>query len=572
MTDDMATVVSDRDGFDQQLGQLLIAHGKLDASGLQRAERTRSRESEPLHGLLPKLGLVSEQDVAEALAEALDLPLAKPADYPDMPIRGDTLSAGFLKEQRIVPLSETDELMTVAAADPLDDYALNAMRLFARKPLDLKVGLPADIENALERLFGQSSLVGDIAQDPVAGGVVDSIDDVERLRDLASEAPVVRIVNRMITKAVELRASDIHIEPFERGLRLRYRVDGLLQEGEDVGAELHAALISRLKIMAGLNIAERRLPQDGRIKLAVRGRDIDLRLATIPIMLGEAAVLRILDRGSVQLDFEALGFAHHALASYRGAIARPNGIVLVTGPTGSGKTTTLYTSLTELNTDDRKILTVEDPIEYQLHGVNQVQIKPQIGLTFAHVLRAMLRHDPDVIMVGEIRDLETAEVAVQAALTGHLVLSTLHTNSAAATLVRLRDMGVEAYLMASTLNAIVAQRLVRKLCTACREPITPLPELLDQLGLGPDAIEAVWRPKGCEACRQSGYRGRIGINEVIVMSQAIRQAVLRGADAHALQKIACEADMRPMFLDGVDKVKAGVTTMEEVLRVTREIA
>ena len=271
--------------------------------------------------------------------------------------------------------------------------------------------------------------------------------------------------------------------------------------------------------MAGLNIAERRLPQDGRIKLAVRGRDIDLRMATMPIMLGEAAVLRILDRGSVQLDFESLGFAAESLAAYRGAIKRPNGIVLVTGPTGSGKTTTLYTSLSELNTDHRKILTVEDPIEYQLYGINQVQIKPQIGLTFAHVLRAMLRHDPDVIMVGEIRDLETAEIAVQAALTGHLVLSTLHTNSAAATLTRLLDMGVEPYLMASTLNAIVAQRLVRKLCVQCREATAPMPEMLDQLGLSSSDIQTVCKAKGCDVCRRTGYRGRVSINEAIIMSK-----------------------------------------------------
>ena len=572
MNSTVSGTISGDQAFDEKLGELLVEQGKLDAIGLQRAERAKQAGTEPLHLLLPKLGMVSEQDMAKALAETLSLPLAVTSDYPDLPVRGESLSTSFLKASRIVPLDETETALEVAVADPRDDYAIHALRLFAEKPIKVKVGIPADIEGALDRLFGQTDMAGDLVEDASLPSDLDSIDDIQRLRDLASEAPVVRIVNRIIAKAVERQASDIHIEPFEQGLRIRYRIDGLLQEGEYVPREQHAALISRLKIMANLNIAERRLPQDGRIKLAVRGRDIDLRIATIPIMYGESAVLRILDRGSVELDFDALGFAPDALAAYRSAISRPNGIVLVTGPTGSGKTTTLYTSLDEINDTERKILTVEDPIEYQLSGINQVQIKPQIGLSFAHVLRAMLRHDPDVIMVGEIRDLETAEIAIQAALTGHLVFSTLHTNNAAGTLTRLMDMGVETYLMASTLNAVVAQRLVRKLCLACREPVAPLPEMLDQLGIAPGEVSEVWQAKGCEACRQTGYRGRFCINEVMVMSDAIRQAVLRGTDAHALHEIACESGMQPMFKDGIDKVIKGVTTVEEVLRVTREAA
>ncbi|MEZ5931993.1 MAG: type II secretion system ATPase GspE [Alphaproteobacteria bacterium] len=570
MTDATAVTVEDGETFDQALGRLLIEADRLDAAGLQRAERARQAGGEPLHLLLPKLGMVSEQAMAEALAEALDLPLVTASDYPDMPVRGDSLRVSFLKASRILPLDETEAALVVAVADPRDEDAIKALRLFANKPIEVRVGVPADIEGALDRLYGQSETADNIVEDAALSGDLDPVDDIQRLRDLASEAPVVRIVNRMISRAVERQASDIHIEPFEQGLRIRYRIDGILQEGEQVPREQHAALISRLKIMANLNIAERRLPQDGRIKLAVRGRDIDLRIATMPIMLGEAAVLRILDRGSVQLDFEKLGFSADALKAYRSAIERPNGIVLVTGPTGSGKTTTLYTSLDEINGVERKILTVEDPIEYQLAGINQVQIKPQIGLTFAHVLRAMLRHDPDVIMVGEIRDLETAEIAIQAALTGHLVFSTLHTNNAAGTLMRLMDMGVETYLMASTLNAVVAQRLVRKLCTTCREEFEPLPEMLEQLGLELWQVKKTWRAVGCEACRQTGYRGRLSINEVMVMTDAIRQAVLGGTDAHALHRIACESGMRPMFQDGIDKVKAGVTTVEEVLRVTRE--
>jgi general secretion pathway protein E len=302
----------------------------------------------------------------------------------------------------------------------------------------------------------------------------------------------------------------------------------------------------------------------------VRGKDIDLRVATMPTMYGEAVVLRVLDRGSVALDFEPLGFEPEALAAYRAALTRPNGIILVTGPTGSGKTTTLYASLIELNTPDRKVLAVEDPIEYQLDGVNQVQIKPQIGLSFAHVLRSMLRHDPDVIMVGEIRDLETAQIAIQAALTGHLVLSTLHTNNAASTLTRLLDMGVDDYLLTSTLNAIVAQRLVRRLCQECREAYLPLPELLAQLGLGGQDEVRLWRPVGCPKCNGTGYFGRVSINEVLMLSDPIRRQILHHAEATELQRVALAAGMRPMFQDGLAKAVAGVSTIEEVLRVTRE--
>jgi len=556
--------------IDEALGALLIARGGLDAGGLGRALRVRETNHERLHLLLPKLGLASERDVAAALAQLLDLPLATEADYPDLPLHGERVSANFLKEARILPLADTPDGLSVAMADPLDRYTVAAMQLFAGKPVLPWVGVPADIEAALERMFGRSGTIGEIVQAFGDQGELGAEDDVQRLRDLASEAPVVRIVNRLISKAVEQRASDIHIEPLEQNLRVRYRIDGVLREVETPPVQLRAAIISRLKIMARLNIAERRLPQDGRIKLAVRGKDIDLRVATMPTMYGEAVVLRVLDRGSVALDLEPLGFEPAALAAYREALTRPNGIILVTGPTGSGKTTTLYASLIELNTPDRKVLAVEDPIEYQLDGVNQVQIKPQIGLSFAHVLRSMLRHDPDVIMVGEIRDLETAQIAIQAALTGHLVLSTLHTNNAASTLTRLLDMGVDDYLLTSTLNAIVAQRLVRRLCQDCREAYLPLPELLAQLGLGGRDDVRLWRPAGCPRCNGTGYFGRISINEVLMLSDPIRRQILHHAEATELQRVALAAGMRPMFQDGLAKAASGITTIEEVLRVTRE--
>ncbi len=561
-----------QESFGQRFGDLLVRRGKLDAGGLQRALRAQTLGEEGLHTLLPKLGMVSESDVAEMLAEILELDLATRDDYPMEPLHNERLSVNFLRSSRIIPLSDTDNVLTVAMADPLDEYAINALRLHAGKPVSAKVGIPADIDAALERLLSVSTSDDDSIDSLDAGLDDDLIDDVERLRDLASEAPVVRIVNRLISSAVDQRASDIHIEPFEQSLRIRYRVDGMLKDGESVPRSLHAAMISRLKIMAGLNIAERRLPQDGRIRLAIRGRDIDLRVATMPIMHGEAVVLRILDRGSVKLDFDALGFSANALTAYRSGLTRPNGIVLVTGPTGSGKTTTLYTSLLELNTIDRKVLTVEDPIEYQLDGINQVQIKPQIDLTFAHVLRAMLRHDPDVIMVGEVRDLETAEIAIQAALTGHLVLSTLHTNNAAATLMRLIDMGVETFLLTSTLNVVVAQRLVRRLCPSCREAYVPLPKVVEQLGVDAVSGTRFWHAKGCERCGNTGYHGRVSLNEVLVMNDAVRETLLSRSDAGALHRVACESGMVPMIRDGIAKTLAGITTVEEVLRVTREFA
>ncbi len=557
---------------DAGLEDRLVELGKLDKAGLQRAKRAMDASPEPLQRLLPKLGLVSERAMAEGLADYLGFGLAETKDYPEESVVDSDWSVNFLRSAQVVPLMESESVLSVAMADPLDQDTIEALKLRAQKTVDIKVGVPAEVEAALERHFGRSDAVADMADAFGDGQDPDGTGDIERLRDLASEAPVVRIVNRLIMDAAELRASDIHIEPFEQGLTVRYRVDGILKVGETIPPDLHAAMISRLKIMAGLNIAERRLPQDGRIKLTVRGRDIDLRVATMPILHGEAVVLRLLDRDSVQLDFQALGFSRTPLEAFRDGLNQPNGIVLVTGPTGSGKTTTLYTALAEQHSTERKTLTVEDPIEYQLAGINQVQIKPQIGLTFAHVLRAMLRHDPDVIMLGEIRDLETVEIAIQAALTGHLVLSTLHTNNAASTLMRLLDMGVQNYLIASTLNAILAQRLVRHLCAVCREPYRPLPAMLGELGLEDDDGLRLYRQRGCDACDGSGYRGRICVNEVLTMTDAVRQSLLEKTDAATLQRLAIEGGMRTMFQDGLDKVKAGMTTVEEVLRVTRDVA
>jgi general secretion pathway protein E len=459
-------------------------------------------------------------------------------------------------------------------ADPLDSYVIEAIRLLANKPVLPRIGIPADIEAAFTRLYGSGGTA--------IGGIVEGLPeiadegtqrDVERLRDLASEAPVIRLVNLLISRAVDLRASDIHIEPFEHTFCVRYRIDGLLRAQESPPSRLRAAVVSRIKLMAKLNIAETRLPQDGRIKLAIRGKEIDLRVSTVPTLYGESVVLRVLDRGGVVLDFEKLGFEPALLRTYIEVLSRSNGILLVTGPTGSGKTTTLYTSLRHLNTGTTKILTVEDPIEYQLEGVNQVQVKPQIGLTFASALRSFLRQDPDVIMVGEIRDRETAQIAVQAALTGHIVLSTLHTNNASSTITRLLDMGIEDFLLTSTVNGVVAQRLVRVLCTSCRDAYAAPPEIIDELQLRRFATSdsiTLYRPRGCPQCNGTGYYGRTSILEMVVMSEQIRRLVIRGADANEIQTAALESGMRSMYHDGVRKALAGITNVEEVVRVTRE--
>ncbi len=459
-------------------------------------------------------------------------------------------------------------------ADPHDDYTVNAMRLLTGREVGVVLAPPGEIDAMLDKLYtAGKGAMGQIVSNIEAPGQEEESSDVQHLKDLASEAPVIRLVNLLITRALEQRASDIHIEPFESRLIVRYRVDGVMQEVESPPSRLSAAVISRIKIMANLDIAERRLPQDGRIKLRALGKEIDMRVSTVPTMHGESVVMRILDKGGVQLDFERLGFLDDTLATFREALMRPHGIVLVTGPTGSGKTTTLYTALQELNKPEVKILTVEDPVEYQMDGVNQIQVKPQIGLTFANALRSIVRQDPDVIMIGEIRDLETAQIAVQSALTGHMVLSTLHTNDAPSTVNRMLDMGVEDYLLTSTVNGILAQRLVRSLCPACREAYEPLPEVVAEMRLGPlfgGREPVLYRPVGCEQCAGSGFIGRLGIMEMMPMTDTLRALIMRHAVAGDIRRQAVAEGMRGMYEDGLMKAVAGVTTIDEVLRVTRE--
>ncbi len=557
----------------EALGSHLVQLGKLPAAGLERAQKLADESGERLELVLTRLGLVSERDLAEALAKLLNLPLVSAKDYPDEPLLEDKFSRKFLKEAQLIPLMDSATGLTVAAVNPLDTYAIEAMRFAVGKPIVARVAYPADFEAAYERLYGGGkSEIHQILETDEQRQDDSASDDVERLKDIASEAPVVRLVNLLITRAVEARASDIHIEPMEGELRLRYRIDGVLQEVESPPARLSSAVISRIKIMAKLNIAERRLSQDGRIRLAVRGKDIDFRVSTTPTMHGESVVLRILDRGSLKLDFKALGFDDDIIRAFRGVLDHPHGILLLTGPTGSGKTTTLYTALLELNTPEKKILTIEDPVEYQLKGVNQVQVKPQIGLTFASALRSFLRQDPDIMMIGEIRDLETAQIAMQAALTGHLILSTLHTNDAAGAITRLLDMGVEDYLLTSTINGLASQRLVRTLCPHCRKPYEALPELVERMQLGlltKQKAITLHRAEGCAECNGTGYLGRSLIIEVLPMSDPIRQLVLKHAEAGLIRKVAIEEGMQTMHMHGMKKVLAGQTSVEEVLRVTR---
>jgi general secretion pathway protein E len=439
------------------------------------------------------------------------------------------------------------------------------------------IAIPIELEAAFDRLYPADAEDGDAAAafDEVVPDAEPVEEDAERLKDLASEAPVIRLVNQLIARAVETHASDVHVEPFPDRLRVRYRYDGVLHEVEPPPARLQAAVISRIKIMARLDIAERRLPQDGRIKLTVRGHEIDFRVSTVPSLHGEKVVLRVLDRTAVEFDYNKLGLPDDIRQGIERALDLPNGMVLVTGPTGSGKTTTLYTGLLKLNTIARNVVTVEDPIEYQLTGINQIQVKPQIGLNFASLLRSILRQDPDVIMIGEIRDLETVQIAVQAALTGHLVLSTLHTNSAAAAITRLRDMGLEDYLMTATLRAVLAQRLVRRLCRSCRAA-DPAPEtLIERFGMtrlaSADAIR-LYRPVGCAACRGTGFYGRRAIAELLVPSRAIERLIFEGADDAAIERAAVADGMRPIFDNGLLAVLEGDTTIEEVVRSIRSEA
>ena len=557
----------------QSLLKTLQERNKLSTSELKKVERVQKTSvAESLPQLLVKLGLCSELDVADAFVESGHYEKLVPEQYPIERQLPERVSLRFLKNYHVIGLSVADEEVSIAMMDPEDVFTINALSLMLGKPIKVKVGLLSEIDAALDVQYGEDrskmdKLIDDLAIDDLGE------EDLEHLKDLASEAPVIKMVNLIMQRAVEMRASDIHIEPFEQSLKVRLRVDGVLQEIDAPNVKSTAAVISRIKIMAKLNIAERRLPQDGRIKVQMMGKELDLRVSTIPTMYGESVVIRLLDKENTVLDFVELGFAGRHLEKFIEVLSLPHGIILITGPTGSGKSTTMYAALKQLNTPQRKIITVEDPVEYQMEGINQIQAKPQIGLTFASALRSIVRQDPDVIMIGEMRDLETARIAVQSALTGHLVLSTLHTNDAAGGVTRLLDMGLEEYLLTSTVNGILAQRLVRKLCPVCKEEKLAEPELVKELRLDRFTNQShikLYKSVGCVACSGTGYRGRLAIIEFLPMTDPIRKLIMAHEEAGTIQKLAIAEGMQTLYENGLVKVVEGITTLEEVMRVTTE--
>ncbi|MEI6543981.1 MAG: type II secretion system ATPase GspE [Methylococcales bacterium] len=557
----------------QSLLATLQDRHKLSVLELKKVERVQKTSvGESLPKLLVKLGLCSELDVADAFVESGKFEKVAADQYPLERQLPEEVSLRFLKNYHIIGLGQTDNDVTIAMMDPEDQFTINALSLMIGKSVFVKVGLLSEIDTALDVQYGEDrskmdKLIDDLALDDLGE------EDLEHLKDLASEAPVIKMVNLIMQRAIETRASDIHIEPFEQSLKVRLRVDGVLQEIDAPNVKSTAAVISRIKIMAKLNIAERRLPQDGRIKIQMLGKELDLRVSTIPTMYGESVVIRLLDKENTVLDFEALGFSGRHLQNFIDVLALPHGIILITGPTGSGKSTTMYAALKQLNTPERKIITVEDPVEYQMEGINQIQAKPQIGLTFASALRSIVRQDPDVIMIGEMRDLETAKIAVQSALTGHLVLSTLHTNDAAGGITRLLDMGLEEYLLTSTVNGILAQRLVRKLCPACKISMVAAPELVKELQLQRFSSQSeivLYKPVGCPACAGTGYRGRLAIIELLPMTDPIRKLIMSHEESGAIQKLAIAEGMQTLYENGLVKVIEGITTLEEVMRVTSE--
>ena len=557
------------------LAERLVEQKLLSDEEMERVAKLRDEQQAPLTRLIVELGFLSEDDLLPVLQDHFALPLVSLKDQlaTPLPVEFDPGIAEFLRMARMVPVKLEGRDLLVAITDPLDMSRLHALEVAAGIRVKPVLAKEKEITARIEALFGNGAS-GDSPQTSGAREIEGAVDeeDVAHLRDMASEVPVIRLVNQMLVRALESRASDVHIEPFENQLKVRYRIDGILQEVEAPPRQLKAAVISRLKILAQLNIAERRLPQDGRIKIRLAGKDVDLRISTVPTMYGESVVIRLLERAQIFTQLNALGFPPGVLEHFNEMISKPHGMILVTGPTGSGKTTTLYGALQKINDPGKKIITIEDPVEYQLSGVNQIQVKPQIGLTFANGLRSIVRQDPDIIMVGEIRDAETAEIAVQAALTGHLVFSTLHTNDAAGAISRLLEMGVQDYLLASSLLGVLAQRLVRRLCPNCRREI-PFAGLDSQdpvWGHNGEAPRTVWEAVGCEACSMTGYLGRVGIFELLPATSEMCKVILQRADAGSIRNLAVQLGMRLLRDDGWEKVRQGVTTLAEVLRVTRE--
>jgi general secretion pathway protein E len=561
----------------KSLEAFLIDQGAVSAETVEKA-RERQRDGKGLGDVLQEMGAIDPRTWAQALADHFGLPFNErlPEDSEIVELIGP-LPINFAKRCLLLPVAKDGETVVVATADPANIGALDDLRLLLRKPIRVFVAPGPVVIDAINRVYDMASGSASELMDDLDQERLDLVaTDLEEPRDLLEsddEAPIIRLVNSLLFQAAKDRASDIHIEPFERSLAVRFRIDGILYDIISPPKRFQPIVISRVKIMAGLNIAEKRLPQDGRIRIRLAGKDIDIRVSIVPTAFGERVVMRLLDKSTTVLHLEELGLVGQKHDTVSKLIKQSHGILLVTGPTGSGKTTTLYAALSKINTTDKNIITIEDPIEYQLHGVGQIQVNPKIELTFASGLRSILRQDPDVIMVGEIRDLETAEIAIQAALTGHLVFSTLHTNDSFGAMTRLLDMGIEPFLVSSSVMGVMAQRLVRRVCSNCRESYQPSREELEEIGITPQraAGQTVYKPgPGCPQCKRTGYRGRTGIHELLVVDDEIRGLVMKNADAAMIRRAATAKGMTTLRQDGADKVLEGITTVEEVLRVTQE--
>lgn len=566
-----------------RLGDALIAEGLINEEQLQQALALQKKSGKRLGAVLVEMHLVTEHDIVQILSKQLKIPYIDLSNYLIDPVIAKLVPEHIAKRHMLIPINKVGNKLTVAMVDPLNIIAIDDIQLMTGLMVKPVVATQSDINKALQDAYGavaqQDKLMGeldDIGKEGDSGG-----DDLDQLGELGeNDAPIIRLCNLVISQAVQNGVSDIHIEPFEKELRIRYRQDGVLFTAMSPPKKATAAITSRIKIMASLNIAEKRLPQDGRIKIKVSNRMIDLRVSILPVIWGEKIVMRILDQTSLRVNLEDLGFEPETLKRFRAGIASPYGIALVTGPTGSGKTTTLYSALTSLNTIDRNIMTAEDPVEYMLQGINQVQCKPEIGLNFAAALRSFLRQDPNIIMVGEIRDFETAEIAIKASMTGHLVLSTLHTNDAPSTIGRICNMGIEPFMVTTSVLLIQAQRLVRKICKDCKYEIKPRAEQISQFGITPELLRRLELPhineknmlfykgKGCETCSNSGNKGRLGVYEVMIMSERLRDIILNGGSTDDIRKQAIDEGMLTLRESALRKALLGTTSIEEVVRVT----
>ncbi len=560
---------------ERSLGAILLETSSLTEEQLEQALTVQRERGIKLGEALVQLKFLRSEDILKALSIQLGFPYENKIDVEA--IATDLIAQlpiNYAKQNEVLPLRKEGSTVHVAIADPTNFYALDDLRMLFACDVKPVIASSYEIVNAINAVYNKATGSGEdnIGELDEGAEIADDFNEPVDLLDADDEAPIIRLVNSLLFRAVKQKASDIHVEPFERELKIRFRINGILYDMLTPPKRAQNAIISRVKIMSQLNIAEKRVPQDGRIRIKIAGKDIDIRVSTIPTAFGESVVMRLLDAGSVLLDLDSLGFLRQNLEQFKKLLSYHNGIILVTGPTGSGKTTTLYSALSRLNTNEVKIITVEDPVEYQLHGVNQMQVNPKIDLTFASGLRAFLRQDPDIIMVGEIRDRETAEIAIQASLTGHLVLSTLHTNDAPSSVTRLVEMGVEPFLVASSVLGIVAQRLIRTVCKECARKYTPDSAELAEIGLTMDDLKGrqLYKPVGCPVCMETGYSGRAGIHEIMAISDSVRSELMKGSDAATIKKVALSQGMKSLREDAAAKVLMGLTSIAEVLRVTQE--